>query len=336
MHLLYARFWTKVMFDAGLVRFEEPFQRLRNQGMLLAWTPGREIRPDEADDAREGEEEADQLIENWKALKPEERRTIPESEWVYRWIRMSKSVGNVVTPDEIAEKYGADTLRVYTLFVAPFEDTVQWKDSAVEGAYRYLTRVWRLWNELQPHFRGDWRANAVSTTDNAETKKLRRKLHQTIRRVGDDIENFRFNTAVAALMEFTNELSLLRNAIAARDPTPEEAVVIDECVETLPLLLSPIAPHLAEEMWERLGHSDLIYRESWPAVDEAAAARETVTIVVQVNGKIRARLTVAATASEDEVKSAALADDNVKRHIEGKTVRKIIYVQGKMVSVVVG
>ncbi len=336
MHLLYARFWTKVMFDAGLIGFEEPFQVLRNQGMLLARTPGREIRADEAPVSTGGAQTADEPIENWKVLKPEERRRIPENEWVYRWVKMSKSLGNVVTPDEIAAKYGADTLRVYTLFVAPFEDTVQWMDSGVTGAFRYVRRVWRLWGDLYPYLRKDWRKDVVSENGNDELRPLRRKLHQTIRKVDIDIENFRFNTAVAALMEFTNDLSGLRNRIAGREPTPEEAAVISECVETLPLLLSPITPHISEEMWERLGNSGSIYRESWPAVDEKAAEEETLTIVVQINGKLRDRLSVPVDTPDAEVERLALAREKVASRLEGGKVRRVIVVPGKLVNIVTG
>jgi leucyl-tRNA synthetase len=334
MHLLYSRFWTKVMHDAGLIRFDEPFPRLRNQGMLLAWTPGREIRAGETASAGADEEEADELIENWKVLKPEERATIPEDQWIYRWCKMSKSLGNVVTPDEVAEKYGADTLRLYTLFVAPFEETVQWKDAGVEGANRYIFRVWRLWNEILPRFRAGWRSADLSQVASAELKSLRRKLHQTIRKVSDDIESFRFNTAVAALMEFTNELSVLRNAVADREPTPEEVSVISECIETLALLLAPMTPHLAEEMWELLGHSDSVYRASWPVTDDAAAAEEAVTIVVQINGKVRDRLSVPVGTPDEEVKKLALASDKIASDLAGKQVRKVIVVPGKLVSIV--
>jgi len=336
MHLLYSRFWTKVMFDAGLVAFDEPFQALRNQGMLLAWTPGREIRADEAVSMTEDAEEADEPIENWKVLKPEERETIPESEWVYRWVKMSKSLGNVVTPDEIAEEYGADTLRVYTLFVAPFEDTVQWRSSGVTGAHRYVNRVWRLWSDLRPHHRSGWRKSAVAQLENAALRQLRRKLHRTIRKVDEDIESFRFNTAVAALMELTNELSVLRNALADREPTPAEALLIAECGETLPLLLSPIIPHLAEEMWEQLGHCNSIYREAWPAVDETAVAEDTVTIVVQINGRLCHRLSVPAGAPDAEVERLAVGAEKVSSALVGKPVRKVIVVPDKLVNIVVG
>jgi leucyl-tRNA synthetase len=337
MHLLYARFWTKVMFDAGLVKFEEPFSRLRSQGMLLAWTPGRIIQAGEsAKGAPDGEEEPDELIDNWKVLKPEERLAIPERKWVYRWIKMSKSKGNVVTPDEIAETYGADALRIYTLFVAPFEETVQWEDSGVEGAYRYVNRVWRLWNDLRTHHQPGWREAGAPQFEEDRLKSLRRKLHQTIRKMDGDIENFRFNTAVAALMELTNELSGLRNELLDRVPDVEEQRLISECVEVLPLLLSPVAPHLAEEMWELLGHAQSIYREAWPIVDESAAAEEMITIVVQVNGRLRDRLIVPVETTEAEIERLALASERIKAEIARQQVRKVIVVPGKLVNVVVG
>jgi len=360
MHLLYARFWTKVMYDAGLINFQEPFSTLRNQGMLLAYTPGREIKPEKSGAAKgaggangaggaggaggadeEAPEDAAGRVENWKVLKPEERETIPQSEWVYRWIKMSKSMGNVVTPDEIAEKYGADTLRVYTLFVAPFEETVQWRDEGVEGANRYLNRLWRLWNDLYPYYESGRRLlkedDGWKATLTAAQRQLRRKLHQTIRKVGEDIENFRFNTAVAALMEYTNELSAFRNTLAnGSQPAPETLALLAECVETLPLLLSPIAPHLAEELWERLGHSSSIYYEPWPAVDEAAAAEEAITIVVQVNGKVRSRLTVPVDTPDSALEQLALGDKTVAAALAGKKVRRVIVVPGKLVNIVAG
>ena len=303
MHLLYARFWTKVMHDAGLVDFDEPFQRLRNQGMLLAYTPGRAVT--KSDGAAEGEDEsdADGPIEDWKVLRPEDRVTVPESEWIWRWVKMSKSKGNVITPDEIALQYGADSLRLYTLFVAPFEETVQWQDKGIEGAHRFANRVWRLWTELRPYYVPEWRqgsenrvpgaggqgsgkaegatvsakAAGVSLTPDPQPPtpaKLRRKLHQTIRKVTEDIENFRGNTCVAALMELTNELSAFRNALAGKSPSPEQAVLLSAVLETLPLLLSPIAPHLADEFWERLGKDGFTFHQPWPEVDEEAAAEE--------------------------------------------------------------
>ena len=275
MHLLYARFWTKVMADAGLITFDEPFKKLRNQGMLLAYTPGREIK---RDDAVQGEGDGDEPIEDWKVLKKSERAEVPESEWVWRWVKMSKSLENVVTPDEMAEKYGADSLRLYGLFVAPFEETVQWTDSGIQNASKYLNRVWRIWTELRTHYEeGKREASAAKSAASGETadiagdqnslgwgedeRRLRRKLHQTIRKLGEDLEDFRFNTAVAALMEFTNELSAFRNALGGAAPTDVQAALIAEVLETLPLLMAPIAPHLADEFWERLGKTGYTFRE---------------------------------------------------------------------------
>jgi leucyl-tRNA synthetase len=338
MHLLYARFWTKVIYDAGLIDFDEPFLRLRNQGMLLAYTPGREIR---AEEQEAGEADTGEPIEDWKVLKPEERAAVPEEQWVWRWVKMSKSLRNVVTPDEMAEQYGADSLRTYILFVAPFEETVLWKDtSGVEAAHRYLNRVWRIWTELRPHYRSDWRealsAAPADTERPEEERRLRRKLHQTIRKVGEDIEIFRFNTCVAALMEFTNELSQFRNALGSSAPTPAQAVLISEALETLPLLLSPAAPHLADELWERLGKEGFTLNQAWPSYDLEIAAEEAITIVVQVNGKLRDRLLVPAETPVAEIEKLALASEKVQAELNGKQVRKVIAVPGKLVNIVIG
>lgn len=336
MHLLYARFWTKVMYDAGLVAFQEPFQRYRNQGMLLAWTPGRELKSDE--EVQGDESASDEPVENWKVLKPAERAGVPASEWVYRWVKMSKSLGNVITPDEMAEQYGADSLRLYSLFVAPFEDTVQWSDKGIDGAHRFVNRLWRLWTELRPHYQADWcgQLEAGTSSGGAAGKALRRKLHQTIRKIGEDIENFRFNTAIAALMEFTNDLSAFRNALAHDAVTPEQTVLISETLETLTLLISPIMPHLADEFWEMLGKSGFTLRETWPAFDPVAASEEELTIVVQVNGKVRDRLVVAVGTPQVEVERLALASDKVQSELTGKQVRKVIPVPGKLVNIVIG
>ncbi len=337
MHLLYARFWTKVLHDAGYLNFDEPFQRLRNQGMLLAWTAGRKVVADET----EGDDEeaaSDEPLEDWKVLKPEEKLTVPEDERIYRWVKMSKSLYNVITPDEMAEKYGADSLRLYGLFVAPFEDTVQWSDKGIEGASKFVNRVWRLWNELRTYFVPDWRT--VVSQDGLvlpdSDRALRRKLHQTIRKVGDDLENFRFNTCIAALMELTNEVSLYRNAIGTSTPELGSLAVLSELVELLPLIIAPITPHMSDEMWERLGKSGFTFRESFPSYDDATAAEESVTIVVQVNGKVRDRIVVSPGTTQEEVERLALACEKVARELEGgKTLRKVIPVPGKLINLVI-
>jgi leucyl-tRNA synthetase len=333
MHLLYARFWTKVLFDEGLIPFEEPFQRLRNQGMLLANTPGRQVTRDE--DSTTGDEvDSDEPLENWKVLRPEEKITLPASEWVWKWVKMSKSMGNVVTPDEIAEQYGADTLRIYGLFVAPFEETVLWNEKGVEGAHRFVNRFWRLWTEFQPHYQEGWRTGIMPTGDSE--RSLRRKLHQTLRKVGEDIENFRFNTAVAAVMEFTNELSAFRNALGGATPTPEQTVLISEILETTTLMLSPMIPHLADEFWEKLGKEGFTFRQAWLSYDPEVAANETITIVVQVNGKLRERLQVAPETDQAEIERLALACEKIQSELTTKQIRKVISVPGKLVNVVMG
>jgi leucyl-tRNA synthetase len=285
MHLLYSRFWTKALYDAGLLSFNEPFTQLRNQGMMLAYTPGREVAPDES---CEGDDDAP--IEDWKVLRPEERDTIPEDEWLWRWVKMSKSYGNVVTPDEAAEKYGADALRVYEMFVVPFEDTVQWSDEGIRGCVRFLGRVWRLVVQQSEGFvAGAWR----ETIGQAHGKELelRRKTHQTIAKLTEDIEDFRFNTAVAALMEWVNAMYDVSHTLTQG----QRCAALDEALETLPQIIAPIAPHIADEMWEGLGQKGFLYRHPWPEADlEVAGAAETMTIVVQVNGKVRGKLEVPA------------------------------------------
>jgi len=350
-HLLYARFWTKVLHDAGLIEFDEPFQRYRNQGMVLAYTPGREVRKDEAVSST-GDLEADSEdpLEDWKVLLPEEQATVPESLWVWRWTKMSKSKRNVVTPDEMAEKYGADSLRLFTLFIAPYEDNVHWTDKGIEGAHRFVNRVWRIWTELRASYLTGWRdelpsikarteLNAANSVDVIDTwgeseRKLRRKLHQTIRKVGEDLESFRFNTAVAALMELTNELSSYRNAHGGRDHSASQAVLLSEIVETLPLLMSPIMPHVADEWWESLGKQGSTFKQSWPAVDAEAAAEDTIVIVVQINGKLRERMEVAAGTSKEEAERLALECDKVKSALIDKQIRKVISVPGRLVNIV--
>lgn len=334
MHLLYARFWTKVLHDAGLLDFDEPFLRLRNQGMLLAYTAGRRVVAEEADAG--DETETDEPLEDWKVLKPEEKETYPEQDKEYRWVKMSKSLYNTVTPDEMAEQYGADTLRLCGLFVAPFEDTVQWSDKGMEGAHRFVNRVWRLWIELQPFYVLNWRTNLESAVRTDSDKGLRRKLHQTIQKLGDDLENFRFNTGVAALMEFTNELSLYRNALVQTALTEAQINVISEVIETLPLIIAPITPHIADEMWQRLGKTGFTFREKWPTFDPAAAAEDEITIVVQVNGKVRDRVVVPVGTAQDEIERLALACEKVVKELEsGKQLRKVITVPGKLVNLVI-
>ena len=254
---------------------------------MLAWTPGR--RPNFGEEAA-GEEAdaADESVIDWKVLKPEELATFPEDQIIWRWARMSKSKGNVVTPDQAAADYGADALRTYEMFIAPFEETVQWSESGIQGASRFMGRVYRLVAQHAEGFNPEtWRSQIAAPDSVNISKSLRRKTHQTIAKVTDDIEHFRFNTAVAALMEWVNAIYEVSNKLAsgARD------AAVDEAVEMLPQLIAPIAPHLADELWERLGQTGFLYRHPWPEADADAAQADEIVLIVQINGKVRDKLT---------------------------------------------
>ncbi len=304
MHLLYARFFCKVAQDAGLVDFGEPYARLRNQGMVLA-------------------------EDNQK---------------------MSKSKGNVITPDSVVEKYGADSLRVYELFIAPFEQAVAWNDRGVQGCHRFMARYWNLALDVHEAFSGQGSAPAGAGAGAAQPaagaqrggsdgagaaaergRALVRSLHKTIRKVTGDMEGFRFNTAVSALMELQNEALDVWGG--ARDGLNDEQW--REYVATFTVLVSPMAPHLAEEVWHALGLGGSVVDQSWPGWDEGLAADEVVTVVVQVNGKLRDRLEVAVDADKDEVLAAAREMQNTGRFLAGKQVLKEVYVPGKLVNFVV-
>ncbi|CAG0960984.1 leucyl-tRNA synthetase [Geobacteraceae bacterium] len=244
--------------------------------------------------------------------------------------KMSKSKGNVVDPDALINRYGADTARLFSLFAAPPEKDLDWSDQGVEGSFRFLNRVWRLVCDLQPFVGKVGAVDATSLSD--EARVLRRTVHKTIRKVTDDIdERFHFNTAIAAIME-------LVNAIYAFEPknAPGNGPVLTEAIESVVLMLSPFVPHVAEELWESLGHKGGVEAAGWPSFDPAAAVDEEFLIVVQVNGKLRGKVTIAVDATEEQVKAAAFADEKVKPWLEGKQLRKAIYVPGKLLNIVVG
>jgi leucyl-tRNA synthetase len=284
MHLLYARFWTKVMYDAGLITFVEPFSQLRNQGMLLSAVDGQ---------------------------------------------KMSKSKGNVVTPDEVAAQYGTDALRAYVLFLGPFDAEVTWEETGIKGVTRFLDRYWKLAQAMPaaggpPPQPGDHRPSISSAQHDFE-----RERHKLIKRITHDMAGFRFNTAVAALMEYLNYLHDVR-----REDVPAAAWL--KAIETLTLLLAPITPFISEEVWQAvLGHKDSVHRQPWPAYDEGQVAETQMTVVVQVNGKLRDRLLVAAGATEDELRQMALNSDNVQKFINGQAIQKIIVVPQKLVNIVI-
>jgi leucyl-tRNA synthetase len=282
LHLVYSRFWTKVMHDLGLVSFKEPVTRLFPQGMV----------------------HLDGAV-------------------------MSKSKGNTIAPDVMIKKYGADTLRLYILSVAPPEDALEWSEEGFNGSRRFVNRVWRLIDRHAEAFAKEPRA-ALPAELPEPARSLRRKLHQTIQKVGQDIdERMRLNTAVAALHELLNEIEAAEPKIEKAEARP----ALREAIETLVLLLNPFTPHVCEEMWQRLGHTTGLVREKWPVADAAVAREDELELPVQVNGKVRARITVAREAAEGTIRETALAA--VAGQTEGKQVQKVMIVPGRLVSVVV-
>ncbi|MGI6295312.1 MAG: leucine--tRNA ligase [Armatimonadota bacterium] len=326
MHLLYARFWTKVLYDDGLIPFVEPFAKLLNQGMVLVNTPHRTMEA--TDDQQDNDDQDRDLI----PLFPEEIEKYPADKVIWKFVKMSKSKRNVITPDAMAEQFGADSLRTYELFVAPFEDAIQWSEEGMNGAHRFLGRVWRLVNDWMGRFDADWRSKvAQEAAADPKAKSLRRKTHQTIEKVSGDIEEFAFNTAVAALMELVNEMNAFSSSGSAA------TAAMSEAIENLILLLSPIAPHIADELWAELPKQDkqeFTLLETWPLHDAQVAKADEVEIVVQVLGKIRDKLTIPADADEKTMEALALASEKVKADLAGKTVRKVIVVKGKLVNIV--
>jgi len=271
LHLLYSRFWCKVLRDIGLIQLDEPFKNLFTQGMV-------------------------QL--NGQT--------------------MSKSKGNIVDPDEMVEKYGADTCRLFTLFAAPPEKNMDWNESSVEGQYRFLSRLFK-WVTRN--------ADAAEGSGETDARALR-KLHQTIGKISADFDNrWHFNTSIAALMELMNELQACESGLSP--------AVRRECARTLTLLLAPFAPFAAEELWAELGHTGPVFKQSWPVYNADLAREEALEIPVQVNGKLRARIVVSHTATKEEQEQAALADEKVQANLAGKQVVKIIVLPGKLVNIVV-
>jgi len=276
LHLLYARFFHKLMRDEGLVTTDEPFKRLLTQGMVL----------------KDGS-------------------------------KMSKSKGNTVDPQQLIDRYGADTVRLFSMFAAPPEQSLEWSDSGVEGANRFLRRLWRLVVEAEP-------APATidcSTLDKAQ-KNLRRKTHETIAKVSDDYGRRQtFNTAIAAVMELCNEVSKF---VVQNDA---DRYVVKEALNSALLMLCPIVPHITDALWRQGSQSDIL-EQTWPAIDESALGKDELEIVVQVNGKVRAKVVVSADADKETLEKIALENENVQRFIDGNTVRKVIVVPAKLVNIV--
>jgi leucyl-tRNA synthetase len=292
LHLIYMRFFTKVMKDIGLVEFSEPVARLFTQGMVI----------------KDG-------------------------------AKMSKSKGNVVDPTAMFAKYGADTVRLYMLFAAPPEKDLDWSDSGIEGASRFLNRVYRLVAKYADNLRaihsmlGKTNRTGDSVSYTSEERKILRKAHQVLRHVTDDMEErWHFNTDIALAMELVNELSEVDTEISEGKVCPG---ILKETLEILTLVLALFAPHIADELWEGLGHTGPTLRVPWPAYDPELAAEEELELPVQVNGKLRSKVRVAANATEDDIRRLALADEKVVQHLNGREVVKFILVPQKLINIVV-
>ena len=288
LHLIYMRFFSKVMQDIGLVDFPEPVARLFTQGMVLKGGTA-----------------------------------------------MSKSKGNVVDPTEMCAQYGADTVRMYVMFAAPPERDFDWSETGIEGASRFLNKVYRLVGKHAESLRGakTWSAANGASPVSAEERRLLRKAHQTLRHVTADMEErWHYNTDIAMMMELVNEIGELEGAVTEGKIRPE---VLKATFEHLLAMLSPFAPHFADELWEALGHDQPLLRTPWPVYDAELAAEEELEIPVQVNGKLRARVRVPAGAAEDEIRNRALAEEKVAATIDGKQIVKVIVVAQKLVNIVV-
>jgi leucyl-tRNA synthetase len=287
LHLLYSRFFTKVIRDIGLIKTKEPFTSLLTQGMVI----------------KDG-------------------------------AKMSKSKGNVVDPDFLINKYGTDTVRVFCMFAAPPERDLEWSDQGVEGAYRFLNRIWGLVNKYsaEARKRGSAEVTEPSTSkfSNFRTSPLLRKTHQTVKKVTNSIErDYHFNTAIAALMELVNEIT------AFSPESDYDREVLKFAIRQMVLLLSPFAPHIAEELREEIGGQESILKEPWPVWDEEAAKEQEIELVIQINGKLRGKIMISAGLDDDAVKEKAFADPKIQEHIKGKTLKKIVVVKGKLVNMVV-
>ncbi|MDP4546965.1 MULTISPECIES: leucine--tRNA ligase [unclassified Marinobacter] len=324
LHLLYARFFHKLLRDVGLVDSSEPFKRLLTQGMVLAETYYRNednggkswYNPSEVTVERDGK---GQVV---RAVLKSDGQPVE----IGGVTKMSKSKNNGIDPQSIIDEHGADTVRLFMMFAAPPEQSLEWSDSGVEGAHRFLKRLWRIVHEHTS--KGEAPALDVASLTDAQ-KDLRRKTHETIAKVSDDISRrLTFNTSIAATMELLNEVSKLG------DDEPQSRAVRQEALDVAVLVLSPIVPHICHQLWHALGHSETVVDANWPVADESAMVRSEIEVVLQVNGKVRAKQSVPADISKDDLEKMALENENVQRFTEGKTVRKVIVVPGKLVNVV--
>ncbi|WED22495.1 leucine--tRNA ligase [Vibrio sp. JC009] len=322
MHLLYSRFFHKLLRDAGMVNSDEPFKKLLCQGMVLADAyyynneKGAKVWVSPTDVTVERDEKG-RIV---KATDKDGNDVVHTG-----MTKMSKSKNNGIDPQEMVDKYGADTVRLFMMFASPADMTLEWQESGVEGANRFLKRVWKL---VKEHTEKGAAEAVDASALSGDQKALRRDVHKTIAKVTDDIERRQtYNTAIAAIMELMNKLA------KASQESVQDRAILDEALKAVVRMLYPITPHISYELWEALGEAG-IDTATWPVADDKAMVEDEKLIVVQVNGKLRAKLTVAADASKEEVEALGLADEHVVKFTEGKTVRKVIYVPGKLLNIV--
>jgi leucyl-tRNA synthetase len=330
LHLLYSRFWHKVLYDRGHVPTPEPFQKLVNQGMILGEMEYIGFKDPEGKWISAERVDADAVTESYQRVSLDEHNVEKSGDFFAlkdngkvridaRAFKMSKSRGNVINPDTVVDQYGADSLRLYEMFMGPLEAVKPWSMHGVEGVYRFLNRVWRLIVDD----RVEEMRLLPSVQNVPPSKETLRKLHQAIQKVTEDLDAMRFNTAISAMMELSNHLT-------------REEVRSKSVLDTFVLLLSPFAPHLAEELWRVLGHAGTLAYESWPTFDATLTKADEIEVPVQINGKLRSKVTVAAGIDEKTLREIALAEQRIQELIAGKQIRKVIVVPGKLVNIVVG
>lgn len=312
LHLLYARFWHKVLFDLGYVSTSEPFGRLFNQGYILAYAyrDSRGIVVDAMEVVDQDGHPATEVQD-----QPGRQYFHDGQPVTQEYGKMGKSLKNSVSPDEINDRFGCDTLRLYEMYMGPLEASKPWNTRDIIGVNRFLRRIWRNFLGMD--------GNALHVADVDPTEDLLKALHKTIRRVTDDLDRLSFNTAIAGLIEFTSRLVALET-------------IPRTIAEPFVVMLAPLAPHMAEELWERMGHSETLAYEPWPTADERYLVEDLIKIAVQVNGKVRSFIIIRPEATEEDVFAIARKDENVARHLEGKQMKREIYVPGRIVNLVVG
>jgi leucyl-tRNA synthetase len=320
LHLLYSRFYTRVLHDQGLVKFKEPFTNLLTQGMVCKETVSCPehgfLLPQQVDSG-----ETNRLC-----------KLCGKPVTIGRVEKMSKSKKNVIDPNILLDKHGADTTRFFCLFAAPPERDLEWSEQGVEGGFRFLHRVWRLAASIMETIQGVklFDGNPASLDD--ELRGVYRKTHQTIHKVTQDIEDrYHFNTAISAIMELFNTL----NSVDLQNDHRDKIPVLRFAMESLTLLLAPIVPHFAEELWEALGNQSSVLLAGWPQFREDALEKDVLMIVVQVNGKLRSRFQVARDIDDAGIKEMALADERIQKFIGGKEIKKVIVVKNKLVNIVI-